>query len=142
MDRSNIGISGSRNFKDWRFVFDSLQNFCYNILGWGEMIRFVLGDAKGADEYAWMWCYMNDMPYTRKVADWETFGRAAGPSRNFMMLEEGLSYVIAFPDMDSRGTKHFCLEADKRGIPIWIPESNTSILPEWAIKLKEKNVDL
>lgn len=57
---------------------------------------------------------------TRK--EWNETGLSAGPRRNQKMLEEGISYVMAFhPDIDmSKGTKDMMNRAWLSGIPVYI----------------------
>jgi hypothetical protein len=59
-------------------------------------------------------------------ADWNKYGRAAGPIRNKQMLEEGLpDFVLAFHDdlESSKGTKHMVTLARKAGIPVKVCHS-------------------
>jgi hypothetical protein len=52
-------------------------------------------------------------------ADWEQFGKRAGPIRNEKMIREaGAELVLAFPLLDSRGTKHTIELAEAAGIPV------------------------
>jgi len=54
-------------------------------------------------------------------AEWDKYGRAAGPIRNMKMLKLGADLVVAFHDnlAASRGTKHMVSIAEKAGIPVW-----------------------
>jgi hypothetical protein len=54
--------------------------------------------------------------------EWNVIGLSAGPQRNQKMLEEGISYVMAFhPDIDmSKGTKDMMNRAWLSGIPVYI----------------------
>lgn len=52
-------------------------------------------------------------------ADWEQFGKRAGPIRNEKMVKEASAdLVVAFPLFDSRGTKHTIELAEAAGIPV------------------------
>ena len=53
-------------------------------------------------------------------AQWEAFGRAAGPIRNREMLNLNPDKVLAFHDdlEKSKGTKDCVTEARRRGIPV------------------------
>ena len=53
-------------------------------------------------------------------ADWTTYGKAAGPIRNKVMLDQGLDIVIAFhPDIEqSKGTRHMVSIARAKGITV------------------------
>ncbi|MEV4228106.1 SLOG family protein [Streptomyces bobili] len=55
----------------------------------------------------------------RYPADWEQFGKRAGPIRNEKMVKEASAdLVLAFPLFDSRGTWHTIGLAEKAGIPV------------------------
>jgi hypothetical protein len=61
----------------------------------------VHGAASGADSLAADWCRTYGIRDEPHPADWEQFGKAAGPIRNIMMLA-GADLVVAFPG--GRGT--------------------------------------
>lgn len=53
------------------------------------------------------------------LADWEQFGKRAGPIRNEKMVKEaGADLVLAFPYGTSRGTRHTMSLAEEAGIPV------------------------
>ena len=55
------------------------------------------GDAPGADRLAGYWARKNKIDDLKFKADWDKFGRSAGPIRNRLMLKEGKpDMVIAF----------------------------------------------
>jgi hypothetical protein len=57
-------------------------------------------------------------------ADWDKYGKAAGPIRNKQMLDEGKPQaVIAFSyDLArSRGTANMVAQARDAGLPVWLP---------------------
>jgi len=49
-------------------------------------------------------------------ADWKRYGKAAGPIRNRLMLDEDPDLVLAFGG--GRGTLDTITEAERRGIPV------------------------
>jgi hypothetical protein len=51
-------------------------------------------------------------------ADWATFGKAAGPRRNAVMVASGADAVLAFPLGRSPGTRHCMRLAEKAGIRV------------------------
>lgn len=56
-------------------------------------------------------------------ADWEKYGKVAGPIRNQQMLDEGKPDVVyAFTDdlSNSRGTADMCRRANKAGVPVYV----------------------
>lgn len=55
----------------------------------------------------------------RHPADWETFGKRAGPKRNTDMVAQGADVCLAFPTASSRGTRHCISQARAYDIPVW-----------------------
>lgn len=51
-------------------------------------------------------------------ADWETYGKVAGPIRNQRMLDAGADLVLAFPGPASKGTWDMVRRAEKAGIVV------------------------
>ena len=81
------------------------------------------GDARGADRMAGEIAKELKIPLEVYPADWNQYGKAAGPIRNTQMLKEGKpDKVLAFhDDIDSsKGTAHMVKIALKAGIPVLI----------------------
>ncbi len=77
------------------------------------------GEARGADTLAREVAEEFNIPVLAFPADWNKYGRAAGPIRNRQMLDEGKpDLVIAFHSniVESRGTKNMLEQARSRGI--------------------------
>jgi hypothetical protein len=77
------------------------------------------GAASGADTIAGNVGRSLGFDIIRFPAQWEKYGRAAGPIRNKQMLDEGRpNLVLAFhPNIvESKGTKNMINQAQKRGI--------------------------
>jgi len=104
-----ILVCGGRDYDDRKKVFealDTLDNPC----------ALIEGGARGADRLAREWAIDNNVPIFTFNADWETYGRAAGPIRNKQMLVEGKpDIVIAFPG--GAGTANMIRQARAAGIP-------------------------
>lgn len=80
-------------------------------------ITIISGKAKGADQMAIDWAVVNYASFEEYPAQWEIYGRRAGPIRNQQMLEEGKpDLVIAFPG--GTGTAHMVKISKKAGIPV------------------------
>ncbi|MGW2169169.1 SLOG family protein [Streptomyces sp. NPDC001705] len=54
----------------------------------------------------------------RYPADWEQFGKRAGPIRNKQMVEAGADLVLAFPLPGGRGTQNTIDLAEAAGITV------------------------
>ena len=82
------------------------------------------GGARGADTLAGTAARILKMQVEVFPADWERYGKAAGPMRNQQMLDEGKpDLVLAFHEHleKSKGTKDMIRRAEKAGVPfeIW-----------------------
>lgn len=81
------------------------------------IIEVIHGAAAGADMLAAMWAAKRGVPERPFQADWETYGKAAGPMRNRKMLDEGKPHiVIAFPG--GRGTRNMIEQAEGANVPV------------------------
>jgi Protein of unknown function (DUF2493). len=79
------------------------------------------GEAPGADTMARQWAEDRGVPFAPYPANWDKFGKAAGPIRNAEMLASGKpQLVIAFAhDLDkSRGTRDMVTKARAAGVHI------------------------
>lgn len=115
-------IAGSRDFDD----FDTLWVFTDEILQIMKQkypdtnVRIISGSATGADSLGIRYAKMNIIPYKEFPAKWNLYGKSAGPIRNKEMLDyilEGIPYLLAFWDGESRGTKYMIDIAEKAGVP-------------------------
>jgi len=75
-------------------------------------IIIVSGGASGADAIGERYAQENGFKVEKYPADWEKYGRSAGPRRNKQMAEVS-NYVICFWDKKSKGTKSM-IECAKR----------------------------
>lgn len=122
-------VCGGRYFNDRDLVFYALDHVERER---GPIIGLVHGYASGADTLADLWmCYTiayEDIEkgkslrwLSRKPADWQRYGRSAGPIRNRRMLEAhpGIELVIALPG--GHGTADMIACARNKGLPVWQP---------------------
>lgn len=107
-------VCGDRNWWDYyaiERVLDKVQPSCV-----------INGQAIGADKLADTAAVYLKIPVERYPADWNKFGKAAGPIRNQQMLDEGKpDIVVAFHDhlTKKRGTYDMIRRAHKAGVP-WV----------------------
>lgn len=81
------------------------------------IIDLIVGGAPGADSLAREWATERSVKLDLYPADWDRYGKAAGPIRNQQMLDEGKPHlVIAFPG--GRGTADMVKRADAAGVPV------------------------
>ena len=97
----NVIVAGGRDYSDYNAVKTKLDNF-RSTLKPGTEINIISGGAKGADNLGERYASENKLGIQRFKADWNEYGKAAGPIRNADMAAEG-DVLIAFPGGD--GTK-------------------------------------
>lgn len=71
----------------------------------------------GADRWADEWAVVNWTGLEEYPADWNTYGRAAGPIRNKQMLTEGKPDIV-FAFKGGRGTANMIKLAKEAGIEV------------------------
>lgn len=102
-------VCGSRHYSDYVFLSSILDEL--------EITKIIHGAAKGADSLADRYAKEGNIEVQAFPADWNKFGKAAGPIRNLQMLKEAKpDRVVAFMFPNSRGTKHMVESAKKAGI--------------------------
>ena len=109
-------IAGNRTFNNRQLLFDTMDNLDI------EIDEVVCGEARGADTLGKIWAKSKDIPVKSFPAEWDKFGRMAGPIRNRDMGEYA-DYLVAFWDGKSRGTKNminYMQQIGKHGkVVIW-----------------------
>lgn len=107
-------VCGGRNFKDRDFIFKTLDLWHAR----NRITHVVHGAAKGADTIAGEWAITRGIPVTSVRAEWEVYGRKAGPIRNTkMLIDHRPQWVIAFPGGD--GTGNMIEQALAAGVRVW-----------------------
>lgn len=110
-----ICVTGGRDYDDAELVAGALGR----LNGAYVIVRLAHGDAPGADRLAATWA--RDARIQEVVAypaDWNRFGRRAGPTRNRRMLEaEQPDLLVAFPG--GRGTADCIQAARTLGVRVW-----------------------
>ncbi|MFD1292366.1 SLOG family protein [Lutibacter holmesii] len=102
-------IAGTRTFTNYQ----KLKQACDHFLQDQNNIEIVSGAYyRGADKLGEQYAKERGYKLTQFPADWDTFGRAAGPKRNQQMANYA-DALIVFWDGKSRGAKHM-IELAKR----------------------------
>lgn len=109
-------IAGGRDFTDYGLLCERCDHFLQR--HWGD-IEIVSGMAEGADTLGMMYANERAIPLERFPANWEAFGKNAGPIRNKKMAEYADS-LIAFWDGKSKGTKNMIDVASQLGLTVKI----------------------
>lgn len=79
--------------------------------------EIVSGTAPGVDSAGERWAKANDIPVKRFPADWERYGKSAGPRRNAEMADYA-DAALLFWDGKSPGTRNMFELMVKRGKPV------------------------
>jgi hypothetical protein len=101
MTEFRVIIAGSRTFNDYEY----LEKKCDTLLSKKENIKIISGGASGADKLGERYSKKKGYKLSVFLADWNRFGKSAGPRRNKKMGDNA-DALIAFWDGQSRGTKH------------------------------------
>lgn len=112
-------VCGDRNWKDLACILNVLKTVKPDVV--------IEGGARGADSLARLAAESLNIPVEEYLANWEEYGRAAGPLRNQEMLDKGKpDKVVAFHnDIEkSKGTKNMINLAKRKGVSWIIIHSN------------------
>ena len=95
-------IAGSRDIKTVEPVYRAIKSSGYVIT------EIVSGGARGVDTLGELWGEIKNIPVKVFPADWDKYGRAAGPIRNQEMADYCDAAIFIW-DGKSAGTKN-CIE--------------------------------
>ncbi|RLB30781.1 MAG: hypothetical protein DRH11_14310 [Deltaproteobacteria bacterium] len=111
-------ITGSRYWSNWKLMNSRLSRLPHDTL-------IIHGGCRGADRMADQIARKIGLPTPRVYpANWDTYGKGAGPIRNQQMLDENpdIDLVIAFHEdiAKSKGTRDMIRKAKKKGLRVEI----------------------
>lgn len=117
-----IVIGGCRYYNNY-IAFSKIVDICLSKVKDKYYIIILSGHCSGVDTMAEQ--YANENNYRLEIypAQWEKYGKAAGPKRNETMVKNS-DAVIAFWDYKSRGTKNLITLAKKYNKPIRVIDIN------------------
>ncbi len=98
-----IVVAGSRDYADYAQAKEFID-LCIRDIREKYTLIFVSGGCQGADRLGERYASENGYEVERYPAEWEKYGKSAGPRRNRQMAQVS-DYVICFWDGTSRGTK-------------------------------------
>ena len=107
-----VAIVGSRSFTS----YPTLKRAMSSIKGITEIVS---AGAKGADTLGEMYAKETGVPCRIFYPDWKLHGKYAGFLRNEDIVRAA-DVVVAFWDMESKGTKHTINTARKLGKKVYI----------------------
>jgi hypothetical protein len=126
MNKKKILMCGDRNWSSEEAINQFFKLLPKNII-------IISGNARGADYLVEQYCKINNIENKIFPANWKKHGKAAGPIRNNLMLDEKPELVIAFHGdiRNSKGTIHTVSSARTRKIPVLIVEDvNLIVCPK------------
>ena len=113
-----VVIAGCRDYNNYTEAKEFID-FCLSDLIKENDIVIISGCASGADLIGERYAKENGLRVEKYPADWQAYGRSAGPRRNRQMAEAS-DFVICFWDGKSKGTKSMIDYAKKYSRPIKI----------------------
>lgn len=113
-----VVIAGCRDYSNYEEAKPYID-FCLSNIRKENNIIILSGHANGADLIGEMYAKENGFKVEIYPANWNKYGRSAGPIRNRQMAEV-CDYVICFWDGKSRGTKSMIEFAREFNKPIRI----------------------
>ena len=117
-------VCGGGGFSDkatlWRVLDQLHSEYKFSVV--------IHGKQRGADTLADKWAESIGILTEPYPANWDEYGRGAGPIRNKQMIDEGKpDLVIAFPG--GKGTANMVKQAKQEGIQVLFVRSNG----EWFV---------
>ena len=106
-------IAGLRNYNNKDTVIEAIK-----LSGFG-ITEVVCGEAKGVDQLGKLWGIENKIPIKSFHAEWNSYGKSAGPIRNKKMAKYA-DACIAVWDGKSLGTQNMILQANHYGLKVFI----------------------
>lgn len=94
-----VAVAGYREFTDTSVFEEQLDK----ILSKYKVTKIHTGDCRGTDTMAVTYAIKKGIPYTVFTANWNKYGRSAGPIRNQEMIK-GTKLLVAFAHRNSKGT--------------------------------------
>jgi hypothetical protein len=112
-------ICGSRFYTHYGKVLHYIRRLKATSVN-GDIV-IIAGGARGADTLAVKAAIACGLPFREYPAQWEKYGKKAGPIRNQTMVDmETPDIVVAFHENidGSKGTKDMVSRARKSGVPV------------------------
>lgn len=129
-------VCGDRNWKDRGWIIQVLAAVRRNV----GIFAVIEGEARGADSLAFeVATQFLDLPVEPVPANWDKYGKGAGPIRNReMLIDHKADGVLAFHMnlQKSKGTADMVRQALTAGKPVWVCTMGEDKLMEFIGKLK------
>lgn len=130
MTAYRVLVTGSRDWADEAPILHAMTEARISAVKDPQEMVLVSGACPtGADRIAEELAAALGWAIERHPADWNQFGKAAGPIRNNEMVKAGADICLAFMNPGSRGTLHCSQVAIRAGIPTEIVHGER--VPKW-----------
>src|SRR5258707_10540748 len=117
MSKHRVLVCGGREYENAAFLFRMLDSL--HVLH--QFRDLMQGGARGADALAKRWAGKHpEIVQWEYKAEWNKYGKAAGPIRNRRMLEWLPDLVVAFPG--DTGTANMVEQARAAGVEVIEPK--------------------
>lgn len=111
---SKVIVAGGRDFENYEWLREVLDNH----LTIGDII--ISGTAKGADTLGEKYAEQRTHEIMKFPAEWEKYGKSAGPIRNRQMALVSDKLVAFLALSGSKGTKNMIETALKKGLEVHV----------------------
>ncbi|MFA5760289.1 MAG: SLOG family protein [Dehalococcoidales bacterium] len=106
-------VAGPRNFFNREIIIENLINAICDI----KPTKIITGNATGVDQITAEYCHsLTEIEFEVFPADWDKYGRSAGPRRNWTMALAG-THLLAFTN-GSPGTSNMIYFAKRHDLEI------------------------
>ena len=112
MHMLRVIIAGGRDFDDYELLKSKMDKLLQNQ---NDGVTVVCGEARGADTLGKRYAEERGFSVVSFPADWDRYGKRAGPVRNEEMAKNA-DALVAFWDGQSHGTKHMIDTARRYGL--------------------------
>jgi len=108
-------IAGSRDFEDYISLLVAIH------LAKFEITEVVWGCARGVDTMGKRWADEHGIPDKPFPADWNKWGKSAGPRRNKQMAEYGEALIAIYSKPGgTTGTRNMVKQAKAKGLKVFV----------------------
>lgn len=125
-------IAGSRNITDYGLLLDILDK---SGVYFSEIVS---GGARGVDALGERFAIANEIPLVIFPANWDRYGRAAGPVRNTQMSDYADALVAIRKDY-SRGTTDMIKKATARRLHTFVCDITNLGRVTWVANQEEND---
>lgn len=113
-------IAGSRDFNNYNLLNSTISNYLKENT---NNVEIISGTARGADQLGERFANEYGYQIKRFPANWNLYGKSAGPIRNKSMAEyaaQEQGVLFAFWNGKSKGTKSMINFAEKYGLDVHV----------------------